>query len=106
MSALTYDLEPLTAISVREVSNRSRVVKHYKVYPAVTVTQGVCGGEPRIGKTRITVRTIVELYGQGESVSNLARIYNLRPWQIENALKYAADHYDAIEGLIRSNASA
>ncbi len=52
-------------------------------------TPGVCGGYPRVGRTRIAVRLIVEQYRDTGSVDGVLALYpQLTPAQVEAALAY------------------
>ncbi|RKY68040.1 MAG: DUF433 domain-containing protein [Candidatus Latescibacterota bacterium] len=76
-------------------------VKH----PYITRKEGVCGGEPIIGGTRISVRCIVEYiqyvgYTPEEIVRHLPHL-NLA--QVYDALSYYYDHKDEIDEAVRAN---
>jgi len=73
---------------------------------AVQKKSDVCGGEPCIGGTRITVRTLFQLHRQGESIDQLAQVFSLQPWQVEAALVYAKRNHEEIDDLIQENARA
>ena len=67
----------------------------------------ICGGEPRIRGTRITVRTIVEsirLYHADEPV--LLAFPDLTPTALNAALVYYVEHSEEIEQYIREHAMA
>ena len=67
----------------------------------------ICGGEPRIRGTRITVRTIVEsirLYHAEEPV--LRAFPDLTPSALNAALVYDVEHPEEIEQYIREHAMA
>ena len=68
---------------------------------------GICGGEPRIRGTRITVRTIVEsirLYHATEPV--LQAFPDLTTMTLNAALVYYIEHPEEIEQYIREHAMA
>ena len=68
---------------------------------------GICGGEPRIRGTRITVRTIVEsirIYHATEPV--LQACPDLTPMTLNAALVYYVEHPEEIEQYIREHAMA
>jgi uncharacterized protein (DUF433 family) len=67
----------------------------------------ICGGEPRIRGTRITVRASVEsirLYHAEEPV--LRAFPDLTPTALNAALVYYVEHPEAIEQYIREHAMA
>lgn len=66
----------------------------------------ICGGEPCVAGTRITVRTLDKLYRQGEPFEKLAKDFHLEPWQVEVAVEYANRHREEIDELIRQNERA
>jgi uncharacterized protein (DUF433 family) len=73
-------------------------------HPYIVRTPGVCGGRPRIGDSRISVRTIAELYRQGEPVNEIREIYpHLAPLAIDDAIGYYLDHQAEIEAEIADN---
>ena len=73
-------------------------------HPYIVRTPGVCGGCPRILDSRISVRTIAELYRQGEPVSGIRATYpHLTPLAIDDAIGYYLDHQAEIEAEIADN---
>lgn len=67
----------------------------------------ICGGEPRIRGTRITICTIIEsirLYHAKEPL--LQAFPDLTPEDLDAALLYYAEHPEEIEGYIREHAAA
>lgn len=76
-------------------------VKH----PYITRKEGVCGGEPIVEGTRISVRCIVEYiqyvgYTPEEIVHHLPHL-NLA--QVYSALSYYYDHREEIDEAVRLN---
>lgn len=58
-----------------------------------------CGGQPVVVNTRIRVATILASYRQGMSVEEIVQQYpSLKPADVHDALAYAYDHADEIEG--------
>ena len=56
------------------------------------------GGRPRIRDSRISVRTIAELYRQGEPVSEIRATYpHLDPAAVDDAIGYYRDQLGEIE---------
>jgi uncharacterized protein (DUF433 family) len=73
-------------------------------HPYIVRTPGVCGGHPRIVDSRISVRTIAELYRQGEPVSEILETYpHLDPAAVDDAIGYYLDHPAEIEAEIAAN---
>lgn len=73
-------------------------------HPFIVRTEGVCGGRPRIRDSRISVRTVAELYRQGEPVSEILATYpHLDPAAIDDAIAYYLDHREEIEAEIEAN---
>lgn len=67
----------------------------------IEVTPEVCGGEPRIARTRITVRTLEQYRRQGMTEAQLLDAYpSLRATDLVNAWAYVAAHPDEIDRLI------
>jgi uncharacterized protein (DUF433 family) len=69
--------------------------------------QEICGGEPRIRGTRITVRAIVEsirLYHAKEPL--LQAFPDLTPEDLDAALVYYVEHPTEIEGYIQEHVDA
>jgi uncharacterized protein (DUF433 family) len=60
---------------MRQTANRS-LDPVQRDHPYLVQTEGVCGGRPRIRDSRISVRTIAELYRQGEPVSEILETYS------------------------------
>lgn len=73
---------------------------------AIQKISDICGGEPCVAGTRVTVRTLTQLNRQGETVGQLANAFNLELWQVEAALSYAKRNCEEIDELIRENERA
>jgi len=73
---------------------------------AIEKNPKVCGGEPCVAGTRVTVRTLYNLYSQGESAQGLAEAFDLEAWLIDAALDYAKRNKQEIEKLIQQNDKA
>jgi uncharacterized protein (DUF433 family) len=57
----------------------------------ITIDPGVCNGKPTIRGKRITVQTILEYLGAGESESEILRQYpSLEPEDLRACLNFAA----------------
>ena len=73
-------------------------------HPHIVRTEGVCGGRPRIRHSRVSVRTIAELFRRGESPEAIAETYpRLGLPAIYDAIGYSLDHRREIEGEVEAN---
>jgi uncharacterized protein (DUF433 family) len=76
-------------------------------FPGIEMTPGVCGGEPRIVRTRIPVWLLEQARRLGTSEADLLRIYPaLRAEDLANAWAYVRSHREEIEQQIRENKAA
>ena len=76
-------------------------------YPGIESQPGVCGGEPRIVRTRIPVWLLEQARRLGASEADLLRCYpTLRAEDLANAWAYVDGHQDEIERQIRENEAA
>lgn len=67
----------------------------------------ICGGEPRVRGTRITVRTIVESLRLYHAKAPLLEAFpDLTPEDLDAALIYYVEHPEEIEQYIREQALA
>ncbi len=71
-------------------------------------TPGVCGGYPRVGHTRVSVRSIVVVYKEtGNDFEQTAAVFDmLTREQIRAALDYYAAHPARVDEDIERNARA
>jgi uncharacterized protein (DUF433 family) len=66
-----------------------------------------CGGQPVVVGTRIRVATILTCYRQGMSVEEIVQQYPaLKPADVHDALAYAHEHLDEIEGALAADDEA
>jgi len=73
-------------------------------HPYIVLGEGVCGGHPHIRGSRISVRTIAELFLDGEPASEIAATYpHVDPAAIYDAISYFLDHRPEIEAEIAAN---
>lgn len=73
-------------------------------HPYIERKKGVCGGEPAITGTRISVSLIVELERSGNSVDEIVAMYpHITHAQVYDALSYYYDHKDEIDKIIEEN---
>lgn len=76
-------------------------------FPGIDTVSGVCGGEPRIVRTRIPVWVLVQARRLGTSEAELLRSYpTLRAEDLVNAWGYYRAHKDEIEQQICENEEA
>ncbi len=76
-------------------------------FPGIESTPGVCGGEPRIVRTRIPVWLLEQARRLGATEAELLRSYpTLRAEDLVNAWAYVRAHRDEIEQQIRENEEA
>ena len=75
--------------------------------PGIESTPGVCGGEPRIVRTRITVWVLEQARRLGTGEAELLQAYPaLRAEDLTNAWAYVRSHRQEIEEQIRANENA
>ena len=66
-----------------------------------------CGGQPVVGGTRVRVAVILGCYRRGMSVEEIVQQYpSLKPADVHDALAYAYDHLDEIEGDVAADDEA
>ena len=75
-------------------------------HPHVVRLEGVCGGEPVIDGLRVTVRHVVTLHRQGETILDIAQALGITEAQVIHALSYFADHQGEILALIAQEEQA
>jgi uncharacterized protein (DUF433 family) len=76
-------------------------------FPGVDSTPGVCGGEPRIVRTRIPVWALEQARRLGISDADLLRSYpTLRAEDLSNAWAFVRLHRDAIDAQVAENEAA
>jgi uncharacterized protein (DUF433 family) len=70
-------------------------------------TPSICGGEPRIAGTRITVRTLEEYRRLEMTEAQILEAFpGLRAADLVNAWAYVAEYPDEVDRLIRENEEA
>ena len=73
-------------------------------HPYIEKKEGVCGGEPVITGTRISVSLIVEMERAGHSVDEMVAMYpHITHAQVYDALSYYYDHKIEIDKIIAEN---
>ena len=76
-------------------------------FPGIESTPGVCGGEPRIVRTRVTVWALEQARRLGASEAELLRIYpTLRSEDLVNAWAYVRSNKGEIDRQIQENEAA
>lgn len=76
-------------------------------FPGIESAPDVCGGEPRIVRTRIPVWLLVQARRLGTSEAELLRAYpTLRAEDLANAWAYYRAHRDEIGQQIQENEAA
>ena len=79
----------------------------FDAVPGIEATPGVCGGEPRIVRTRIPVRQLVEARQAGLTESALLAAYpTLTAEDLVNAWHFYRSHRAVIDRLIAENQEA
>lgn len=76
-------------------------------YPGIESSPGVCGGEPRIVRTRIPVWLLEQAKRLGANDAKILECYpTLRAEDLANAWAYVRSHRSEIETQIRENEEA
>jgi uncharacterized protein (DUF433 family) len=76
-------------------------------YRNIEKVPGRCGGQPVVAGTRIRVATILVWYRMGMTVEEIVQQYpHLRPSDVHDALAYAYDHLQEIEGNLAADDEA
>lgn len=75
-------------------------------HPHIVRREGVCGGEPVIDGLRVTVRHVVALHRQGDTVLEIAEVLGISEAQVFHALSYFFDHSQEILALIAQEEQA
>jgi len=76
-------------------------------FPGIEADPDICGGEPRIVRTRIPVWVLVQARKLGTSEAEILRAYpTLRAEDLTNAWAYYRGHRDEIEQQIQENEAA
>jgi uncharacterized protein (DUF433 family) len=109
MSAV-QEIEGLLAMLTRAEKTQvlQRVARELgDAFPGIDRSPDVCGGEPRIVRTRIPVWLLAQARQLGATDADLLRSYpTLRAADLSNAWAYAEAHRDEIDRQIHDNESA
>ncbi|MFV1976763.1 MAG: DUF433 domain-containing protein [Candidatus Scalindua sp.] len=74
------------------------------IHSYITSDPKICGGEPIIIGTRISVRLVVELENAGKSVDEVVALYpHITHAQFHDALSYYYDNKEEIDRFIEEN---
>lgn len=74
------------------------------VHSYVTKDPKICGGEPIIKGTRISIRLVVEWENAGKSVDEIVAMYpHITHAQVHDALSYYYDNKNEIDRFIKEN---
>ena len=82
-----------------------KIVQHLgESFPNIESDPGICGGEPRIIRTRIPIWLLVQAHKLGTSDADILKSYpSLRAEDLVNAWAYYRGHREEIEKQIREN---
>lgn len=73
-------------------------------HPHIVQTEGMCGGAPRIRKTRIPVWQVAALFRRGEPLEEIAALYpHINPEAVRDAIGYYLDYRQQIDSQIEAN---
>lgn len=73
----------------------------------VRETEGICGGYPRVGNSRIPVRCLVVAYRETGDVDLVSETFpTLTPDQVRGALAWYAEHPSRVDEDIERNEQA
>ena len=109
MSAIQEIEKLLSGLSRAEKAQLLRLVVQDlgDPFPGIEASPDVCGGEPRIVRTRIPVWLLEQARRLGTSEAELLRMYpTLRADDLANAWAYVRSHRAEIEQEIRDNEAA
>ena len=82
----------------------TKILKKQKLHPYITRDAKICGGEPAIVGTRISVRLIVEWENAGKDVDGIVAMYpQITHAQVHDALSYYYDNKEEIDRFIQEN---
>ena len=82
-----------------------KIIQHLgESFPNIESNPDICGGEPRIIRTRIPVWLLVQAHRLGTSDADILKSYpSLRAEDLVNAWAYYRGHREEIEKQIREN---
>jgi len=101
------ELLQLVVRSINDASGGADVSARGDDVPGIESSPDVCGGEPRIVRTRIPVWVLEQARRLGATESELLRMYPaLRAEDLVNAWAYVSLNRDEIDRQIRENEAA
>lgn len=116
---LVYELYELTEEEIAIVEGREAttglkdeaasgmMIENIEVMPGIEKTKGVCGGDARIGASRIPVWAVEQLRRLGQDDAGILETYaGLSQQDLDAARDYASAHREEIEAAIRENEEA
>jgi uncharacterized protein (DUF433 family) len=73
-------------------------------HPYIVRVQGVCGGQPIIKDSRLSVQHIAQMYKAGDTVDEILQAHpHVKAAAVYDALSYYLDHQAEIEREIANN---
>ncbi|MEE8389492.1 MAG: DUF433 domain-containing protein [Anaerolineae bacterium] len=69
-------------------------------HPYIGRVEKVCGGEPLILGTRISVASVVEFFEESDSIDEILEALPLTPAQVHDALSYYYDNREEIDQIL------
>jgi uncharacterized protein (DUF433 family) len=69
-------------------------------HPHIGRVEGVCGGEPIVLSTRISVASVVEFFEESDSIDEILEALPLTPAQVHDALSYYYDNRKEIDQIL------
>ncbi|MEX2247524.1 MAG: DUF433 domain-containing protein [Dehalococcoidia bacterium] len=73
-------------------------------HPHVVITPDVCGGRPRIARTRIAIDFIARFLHSGIGATEILEMYpHLTPAAVHDAISYYYDHQPEVDASIKGN---
>ena len=109
MNTLTDVTHAIEGLAQADKASLLRVLTEdlFDAYPGIEATPGICGGEPRVVRTRIPVRQLVEARAAGLSEAQILSAYpTLTAEDLVNAWHYYRSHRAEIDALIAENVGA
>ncbi|RLC61435.1 MAG: hypothetical protein DRI79_01670 [Chloroflexi bacterium] len=91
--------EPIAVLIATDVYARLRE-REQGVHPHVGRVEEVCGGEPIILGTRISVARVVELFKDSDSIDEVLEALPLTPAQVYDALSYYYDNREEVDRIL------
>jgi uncharacterized protein (DUF433 family) len=109
MNTLTDTLSAIESLPKADRASLLRILGEelFDAFPGIETTPGICGGEPRILRTRIPVRQLVEARRAWLTESAWLAVYpTLTAEDLVNAWHFYRGHHAEIDRLIAENQEA